>query len=110
MASNKYTTATEAIVNLLNHEDPPLEKIIEYHNILCQKKNPNKKANLIPKIAIYIELRQSGYGHSEAFYMAHETVRGCLYGKYSKTNIRLHKKLAERKSAIAKELEESTDS
>ena len=108
MASDKYNTATEAILNLIIHDDPPLDKIIEYHKIICQKKNPNKKMTLIPKIAIYIELRQKGYEHNEAFCMAHDTIRGSIYGKYGQTNARLQKKLAERKASITKESEAST--
>ncbi len=96
MASSQYKMAVEAVLNLLNAEDPSLDDIMKYYVIITQKKYKNININFINKIKLYIEFRQTGLPHKEAFVMAHDSVQGLLYGKYSKTNTRLRNKLAAR--------------
>ncbi len=93
----EYLKAVYALHHLISTDDPPLDKIIEYYKIISSKKLIDKNSTLTPKIALYIELRQAGYLHREAVVMAHDAIKGILYGKYGNTVMRLRAKLAERK-------------
>ncbi len=96
MVSSQYKMALTAVVNLLHAEDPPLDKIIEYYQIISQKKLNINKHNLINLIKVYIDYRQTGIPHKEAVVIARNIALG-LDNKFCKTKSRLRNKLAERK-------------
>ncbi len=91
MASRQYKIS---LINLLQGEDPSLDKIIQYYQLISQKK---LQINLtfINLIEAYIYYRQAGFPHQEAVVMARHIALG-VDNKFCKTKKRLKNKLAAR--------------